>query len=136
MQIIYIYNEHSELDRLNLDNVKKQLGDRVVHIYDYQEIKHLIPVRETPALLFVREDLQGASLYEGDVEMKMLGHIAKGIDEEEIGLFNRDYKRMDMVINNEKIKAVNAFKNDVKADLSPEAASALPQSVKTKLGLE
>lgn len=135
MQIIYIYNEHSEIDLLNLDNVKNQLGDKIIRLYDFQEIKDLIPVRATPAVIFIREDLQGESLYEGDVEMKMLGHVAKTVDDEETGLFNRNYERLDMVINNEKIKAIDKFKLELKAELSPSAVEALPQSIKDKIGL-
>lgn len=136
MKLIYIYSMHNEVERTALNRLRDELGMYIVGEYDYQEVKEIIPIRATPAFLILRDDLQGDELLDGDVQLKITAEAMKAMGEEDLKIHQKETNRLDSFINGEKMKAVNAFKTEIKADLSPTAIAALPEAVKTKLGVE
>ena len=136
VKLIYIYSMHNEVERAALNRLRDELGMYIVGEYDYQDVKDLIPIRTTPAFLILRDDLQGDELLDGDVQLKITAEAMKAMGEEDLKIHQKETNRLDNFISGEKMKAVNVFKTEIKADLSPTAISALPEIVKTKLGLE
>jgi len=136
VKLIYIYSMHNEVERAALNRLRDELGMYIVGEYDYLDVKDLIPIRTTPAFLILRDDLQGDELLDGDVQLKITAEAMKAMGEEDLKIHQKETNRLDNFISGEKMKAVNVFKTEIKADLSPTAISALPEIVKTKLGLE
>lgn len=135
MKLIYIYSMHSEVERAALNRLRDELGMYIVGEYDYQEVKDIIPVRATPAFLIIRDDLQGDDLLEGDAQLKITAEAMKAMGEEDLKIHQKETYRLDSFINGEKMKGVEAYKDELKASLTPAAIEALPQLIKEKLGL-
>lgn len=138
MKFIYVYSPHNEIERNMTQRLKSEIGSRIVAEYDYQSVKDILPVRTTPAFIIIREDLQGDELLDGDPELRITMEAYKIDQEEDLNIRNKTTDRLDYMVSAEKSKAVEAFKNDIKADIeaSPDVVAALPQVVKVKLGLE
>ena len=136
MNVIYIYNLESEVERNVLSRIRKELGENLILEYDYQAIRDILPVRATPAFIFIREDLQGDALLEGDAELKITAEVYKALTDEDEKVHKLSSKRFDVMINGEKTKAENALMDAIKADLTPAVMAALPQNIKTRLGLD
>lgn len=125
----------SEIERNNLNRIRAELGENLILEYDYQEVRDIIPVRATPAFVFIREDLQGDELLDGDAELKITAEVYKAITDEDEKIHKLNSRRLDIMIDGEKTKVLNAFKAELKAELTPDDLSAVPQSIKEKLGL-
>lgn len=135
MKVIYIYNMESEIERNNLNRIRAELGENLILEYDYQEVRDIIPVRATPAFVFIREDLQGDELFDGDAELKITAEVYKAITDEDEKIHKLNSRRFDIMIDGEKTKVLNAFKAELKAELTSDDLSAVPQAIKEKLGL-
>lgn len=135
MKVIYIYNMESEIERNNLNRIRAELGDNLILEYDYQEVRDILPVRATPAFVFIREDLQGDDLLDGDAELKITAEVYKAITDEDEKIHKLNSRRFDIMIDGEKTKVLNMFKEELKAELTSDALSAVPHSIKEKLGL-
>lgn len=126
---------HNEVERAAINKLRDELGMYIVGEYDYQDVKELIPVRTTPAFLILRDDLQGDELLGGDPQLKITLEAYKSMEEEDIKLYQKDTKRLDNMVNAEIAKAINSFKNEIKAILTPAESALLPQLVKDKIGI-
>jgi len=135
VKVIYIYNMESEIERNNLNRIRAELGDNLILEYDYQEVRDILPVRATPAFVFIREDLQGDDLLDGDAELKITAEVYKAITDEDEKIHKLNSRRFDIMIDGEKTKVLNMFKEELKAELTSDALSAVPHSIKEKLGL-
>ena len=135
MKLIYIYSMHNEVERTALNRLRDELGMYIVGEYDYQEVKDIIPVRATPAFLILRDDLQGDDLLDGDPQLKITAEAMKAMAEEDLKIHQKETNRLDNFISGEKMRSVKAYKDELKASLTPAAIEALPQMIKEKLGL-
>ena len=138
MKFIYVYSPHNEIERNMTQRLKNEIGSHILAEYDLQSVKDILPVRTTPAFIIIREDLQGYEMLDGDPQLRITMEAYKIDQEEDLNIRNKITDRLDYMVSAEKARAVEAFKSDIKADLeaSPDAKAALPQVVKTKLGLE
>jgi hypothetical protein len=87
MRIIYAYNPHDAKETTLLDRVKEEISEvsatliDELMVEDFQIFKKYYPISQTPALIIVREDLQGHELLEEDEETGSLRLIAKVTEE-------------------------------------------------------
>jgi len=106
MKFVLIYNPENEIERDNLQTLVDALGDKLFCTYDFRTVRDLFPVWKTPALIPIREDLQGEELLSGDINLKISAEIAKLQEDEELKVHQQETYRLDNFVNAEKQKAV------------------------------
>jgi hypothetical protein len=105
MKALYIYNEFDANEIALIDRVKTEFGEYLeeVKIGKSQELKDVYNIRTTPALIILRDDLQGANLLAEGTDGKLLitGEVAKAYDLETKALYGDNAGRTDNLINTE-----------------------------------
>jgi hypothetical protein len=83
MRLIYAYNPHNAQEIALLDRVKEESSGLIEELIveDFQTLKEYYPISQTPALIVIREDLQGPDLLEEDEETGALRLVAKVAEE-------------------------------------------------------
>ena len=62
MKALFIYNPYSASEIKILDRVRQEFSSHVeeVEVTDFENIKNIYKIRTTPALIIIRDDLQGS----------------------------------------------------------------------------
>lgn len=109
MRILYVYNKYNTKELELLEEIKKQIPQFLdkIDISEFGEAKNFFHIRETPAILSIRDDFQGTYLTTEDVDNKLFASylIAKEAQEEEKTLFDIKNNRLDNILRNNAIKA-------------------------------
>lgn len=109
MRILYIYNKYTPRELDILEEFKKQIPQFIdkIDVSELEEAKKFFHIRETPAILVIRDDFQGAYLTNECVDNKLFASylIAKEAQEEEKTLFDIKNNRLDNILKNNAIKA-------------------------------
>lgn len=108
MRILYVYNQYTPNELNILENLKKQNPQMIdkIDIAELEEAKKFFHIRETPAILVIRDDFQGKYITENiDGELFATGLIQQQLGEEEKVLFNINSNRLDNFIKNKTINA-------------------------------
>jgi len=113
-KFILIYNKESEIERNAFERIRQEMGPYIVAEHDFQEVKHLYPVQQTPALIPILDHLCGSHLLEGDTQLNMLAEATRLHGEEEEKIHQRETKRLDNLINSEKEKARKEIRLEVR----------------------
>lgn len=116
MKALYIYNPHSVLEKNMFERAKKELSNHIqdINIKDINTIKNIIPIRDTPALVIIRDDLQGDSLLkECDGQLRVTAELYKALEEEELNIYQAKTHRIDSLINQEIIKGQDKLLEDL-----------------------
>jgi hypothetical protein len=120
MRIVYIYNPHNPREVGLIDQVKQELGQIVeeVQVIDFQEIRDQYKISQTPALVFIREDLQGDHLLDVDdtqSKLRLTLESIKHLQDEQSNLFQTVTNRLDYRMKAEVDSAITPLKeqNDV-----------------------
>lgn len=116
MRALFIYNPYDSSESQLIDKIKEEvLASSVIDEFqavNFMEVKDIFKIQQTPAIIFIREDLQGASLLTEDVDtgkFRLTLEILKQIEEEEKVIHNVENHRIDFVVNskiNEKVAEV------------------------------
>jgi hypothetical protein len=83
-----------------IDRIRKELGANLeeVQCAEYDDVKHLYPIRALPAIIFLREDLQGENLLDIDPEttsLRLSLEAAQALEAEERNLQEYETYRLD-----------------------------------------
>ncbi|WP_338542043.1 hypothetical protein [Paenibacillus tundrae] len=111
MYAVYIYNEHDAKQVTLKEKVIGELSEIVQEVVakDYQEIKDFYRVRTTPAIIFIRDDLQGEQLLNVDEEqgkLRLALEAWKQLEEEEKNIHEMETYRIDFKVQEEIQTAV------------------------------
>ncbi|MGC5328872.1 hypothetical protein [Brevibacillus sp. SYSU BS000544] len=122
MRVIYAYNPNNSTEVSLIERVKQELGAQMeeVLVTDFQNIKDVYSIRATPALIIIRDDLQGEHLLEEDLENNQLRvtlECLKSLQEEEQAIFEMDTKRIDAVVKAEVNKQLEIERSKSKAQI-------------------
>lgn len=103
MRVIYVYNPHSAFETALKTRAVNELQTYVeeVESIDFQAIKDIYRIRATPALIIIRDDLQGEHLLEEDIErgqLRLALECYKALQEQESNIYQKDTKRIDSVV--------------------------------------
>ena len=82
MRVLYIYNPHNAKEVELKDRALSEIQEVVeeVEAIDFTEISKIYKIRATPALIFLRDDLQGENLLTENVEngkLLVVGSVLK-----------------------------------------------------------
>ncbi|GAS80069.1 hypothetical protein [Paenibacillus amylolyticus] len=110
MRMIYIYSKHNPRSLEMIEHTKEKLGStmELIQCEEYDEVKDIYPISGLPAVIFLREDLQGERLLGEDVELSSLRielELAKMQEEEENNLHNMETKRLDFILRQHILEA-------------------------------
>lgn len=108
MKAIYIYNPHDSNEVILLDRARTELGTYIqdIQAVDFQAVRDTFQIAQTPALILIREDLQGANLLD-DVngQLRVTAELWRAIQDEELVIHQTETHRIDNIINSEvKVK--------------------------------
>lgn len=121
MKVILIYNPHNINEVKNLERVKTELASHIteIKVFNIDEIKAKYPIRETPAIIFIRDDLQGKHLFDENTngELRIVAEMHKVLQEEEKNIFNKTTYRIDYLITQETNKQVDEITLSLLTDL-------------------
>lgn len=106
MRTLFIYNSNNAKEREIIERAKNELGPDIeeVDFVDFNTVRDHFKIRTTPALIFIRDDLQGEKLmetYQQNNKLRALGEIAKALQEEELNLHQTETNRIDSIIKKE-----------------------------------
>lgn len=125
MKVIVIYNPHSAIEMAKLERARADmLANHIIEIaaYDFQDVRDRYPVSSTPAIIPIRDDLQGENLLD-EVEggmLRMTAEILKMMQEEDLNLHQMETNRIDHLIHAEVTRRLEA------------AAAAVPEKKTSK----
>lgn len=114
MYALVIYNPNSANEVNSLARIQDELSSYLIEsqVVSIEAAKLKYPVRATPCLIIIRDDLQGDALLTEDVESGKLNIVAnayKNLQEEERVIHNLETQRLDNLINAEKTKAIDDY---------------------------
>lgn len=106
MRILYIYNPNNSVEAAAKERVLSELGSLVelVEAIDFMQVRDQYRIRETPALITIRDDLQGSHLLTEDAEnanFRVYLEAVKALEEEEKNFLDAVANRIDNVVNTE-----------------------------------
>ncbi|MGG6309780.1 hypothetical protein [Paenibacillus macerans] len=106
MRIVLVYNPYNSAEVAALGQVKEELSTYAedVQVYDFQQVKDRYFISRTPAVIFIREDLQGEQLLNVDevqARLRVTLEAYKNMDEEEKNLHDMENSRLDYRVNAE-----------------------------------
>lgn len=118
MRVIYIYNPHSAQEVSLVERAKNEMLTYVeeVEVIDFEAAKDRFKIRATPALIFIRDDIQGEELLTEDMEsgkLRLALECYKALQEEEAVIHNAQTNRLDNVVKAEKQAAEDALLLDM-----------------------
>lgn len=115
MRVIYIHDQLSERQRKEIGNIKEKYSHLTV--IDIDAVRDILPIRATPVLIFLREDLMGEeNLIDIDTETKeykLQGLIAEEAQKEERQHFGLESDKIEKVIGRIVERAEEALLNDM-----------------------
>lgn len=146
MRAIYIYSQHDYPSIQAIDLIRKELGANLeeVQCVEYEDVKHLYPLRALPAIIFLREDLQGENLLDIDPEttsLRLSLEAAQALEAEERNLQEYETFRLDFKMKQEIETATEPLGTELVATKLQErqatatANSLCSQLISTKLEL-
>ncbi len=106
MRAILIYNPHDVRETSLLERAKQEMLNCIedVEVVDFMEVKDIYKIQQTPALILIREDMQGLNLLEEDTDksqLRFIGEISKSLQEEEQNIHENNVNRIDGIIQAE-----------------------------------
>ncbi|MCT8978862.1 hypothetical protein N4T77_19990 [Clostridium sp. CX1] len=119
MRVIYAYNPYDSKEVKIIARVKEELSSLVedIQIVDFMDIREMYKIRETPALIILRDDLQGINLLTEDPDnngqLRVTGEVYKAMQEEENNFHNMPTNRIDVLINTEVVKGQDNLMSDM-----------------------
>ena len=112
MKALFIYNPYSASEIKILDRVRQEFSSHVeeVEVIDFENIKNIYKIRTTPALIIIRDDLQGSHLItDDDGSLRATAELVKTMQEEDLNIYQAETYRIDNLIKKEKIKAIDDY---------------------------
>ncbi len=113
MKVILVYNSHSSKELDVLERAKREMGAYVQEfsVSTVDEAKEKYPVRATPALILLRDDLEGENLIGETVngELIMSAFLKQQCEQEEQVMYNQSTNRLDKLIDTEKQSAIDSY---------------------------
>lgn len=101
MKAIYIYNPHDSNEVALLDRARTELGNYIqdIQVVDFQAVRDIYQITQTPALILIREDLQGANLLdEVSGQLRVTAELWAAIQQEELVIHQAETHRIDNII--------------------------------------
>jgi len=113
LRTLFIYNPYSASEIKILDRVRQEFSSHVeeVEVTDFENIKNIYKIRTTPALIIIRDDLQGSHLITDgdDGSLRATAELVKTMQEEDLNIYQAETYRIDNLIKKEKIKAIDDY---------------------------
>lgn len=106
LRTLYIYNPYNPKEVALLDRVNDELGFLIekIECIDFSQVREQFKIRTTPALIFIRDDLQGENLLDIDLQkgqLRVTGEVHKALEEEELSFRQVENHRIDNLITKE-----------------------------------
>ncbi|MGK0467162.1 hypothetical protein [Clostridium sp.] len=116
MKAVYIYNPNSLKEISLIERAKEEMKIYVeeIEVVGFEVAKTRFNIRATPAIIFIRDDLQGINLLdEVNGKLRIVGELCKVLQEEELNIHQMDTNRIDNLINIEVAKGQNELMDDM-----------------------
>lgn len=104
MKLILIYNKNSSTEKNVLNRLITELETYVetIEVLELNEAREKYPIRATPAIIPIRDDLQGESLLnETETGLRAVAEAYKMMQEEEKNIYNIETNRIDYLVGTE-----------------------------------
>ena len=116
MKALYVYNPHSVLEQDMLDSVKGGLSLHVdkVEVMDLDEAKQKFHIRATPALIVIRDDLQGEYLLDEETgHLRIIGEVYKRLEDDDRNIYQKETHRVDKLIKSQVEEGQEILLNEI-----------------------
>lgn len=115
MKAYFVYSPFNTKELELLERVVHEFGEYAVELVDYTQSRDRFHITQTPALIIIREDLQGQHLLDEGVDGKLRvhGEVLKAIEEEEKNIHNVDHSRIDYFVKQEVANEVDSTVFDI-----------------------
>jgi len=123
MKILIVYSQHSAQELDLLPEIQDELYGVPHIIKTVEEVGETYGIRATPAIILIRDDLQGEELLVRESgKLKLVGRILEQLQDEERYLYGKgDKERVDEYINREVMRKFDKVKKqlmDLGVDIS------------------
>lgn len=116
MKALYIYNENDANEVALLDRARTELQNYItdIQVADFQTVKDIYQIAQTPALILIREDLQGTNLLD-DIsgQLRVTAELWQAIQQEELVIHQVTTYRIDNIILGEANAKQDALLEDM-----------------------
>lgn len=105
MRTIFIYNPQSKNEMSMLAEIRNEMPN--IEIFDFNVIRDVFQIRTTPALIFIKDSLQGEQLLDVDPQKnktRVMLEFLKEQENEDLILHNQKTRRIDFFVENEVAK--------------------------------
>ena len=113
MKAFFISSVHSAKQRDMLTRVLNEMSSHLTEIQtlDEDKAKEVFGIRATPALIILRDDLQGEHLLDEAVDGQLLvtAELIKAMQEEDLAIHQKETHRMDNFIKAENNKVIDEY---------------------------
>lgn len=112
MKALYIYNPHSAQEVAQIERATTEMLNIVdqVEAIDVDTAKQHFHIHSTPALIVIRDDLQGTHLLdEVNGQLRITAELYKAMEEEDLNLHQAETHRLDNLINIEVTNAIDNY---------------------------
>jgi hypothetical protein len=116
LKAIYIYNPYSAQEVTLIERAKSEMSTHVeeLEVIDFESAKNRFKIRATPALIVIRDDLQGEILLnEVNGKLRVTAELYKMLEEEERNIHQAEMHRIDNLI----IREVQKGQDDLLEDM-------------------
>lgn len=114
MRVLFIYNPNNFQEASLMDEAMAEMSNHIeqIEVVDFNLVREQFKIRETPALIIIRDDLQGLQLLDKDKtgnQLHITAELLKAMEEEDLNLHQQETHRIDNLVireANAKIDAV------------------------------
>ncbi|WP_373845091.1 hypothetical protein [Clostridium sp.] len=117
MRVIYVYDKNSEIQRNMITRASTEIGSSITElkVANLDDVKDTFNIRATPAVIILRDDLQGENLLNENTDGSLLitALLTKYMDEEDKSLHQQDNNRLDLLIKAQEKEAQDKLMEDM-----------------------
>lgn len=112
MRVIFIYNQENLKEKEVIERAKKEILNYIEEIecIDFNLVREQFKIRTTPALIIIRDDLQGEHLLEEDMvnnQLRVTAELLKVMEEEDRNIHEMETYRIDYLVNKEATEKID-----------------------------
>lgn len=117
MRVIYVYDKNSEIQRNMITRASTEIGSSITElkVANLDDVKDTFNIRATPAVVILRDDLQGENLLNENTDGSLLitALLTKYMDEEDKSLHQQDNNRLDLLVKAQEKEAQDKLMEDM-----------------------
>jgi hypothetical protein len=106
MRVLFVYNPNNSQEVSLIDGAMVEMSSYIEQIeaVDFNLVREQFKIRETPALVIIRDDLQGLQLLDKDEtgnQLHVTAELLKAMEEEDLNFHQQETHRIDYLIVHE-----------------------------------